>query len=201
MDTPIHLQSLGGGEAPPDLPGDLRRLLRLPPAALSKLWQVLEPCVVVQDLSEETSRLLDVFCAAHRIDTDELGRVIKSCRFLIGEAARRDLSEDQLRSDLEALCPDTLLIHEVLLVGYGRAKAAIRQGLAVAALVGHGKLLLGADWRLDTIQTSAQGAKLGVSVAMLTLHYREGQENRRITLQVLPDMMGQLKGICEQVLS
>jgi hypothetical protein len=37
-------------------------------------------------------------------------------------------------------------------------------------------------------------------VAMLTLLYREGAESARITLQVLPDMMGELRGVCDKVL-
>ena len=58
-----------------------------------------------------------------------------------------------------------------------------------------------AQWRVDTIEASERGVKLRLPVAMLTLHYREGSEVGRITLQVLPDMMGELKGICERVLS
>ena len=50
------------------------------------------------------------------------------------------------------------------------------------------------------IQASERGARLGTQVAMLTLHYREGAEAGRVTLQVLPDMMGELKAVCDKVL-
>lgn len=200
MPAPLKLHALGGEAAPPTLAGDLRRLLRLPAAARAQLWKVLGPCLA-EKMTPETEKLLDVFCAAHRITQDDLGPVLKACRFLVVEAARRDLTGEQLGEDLETLCPDTPALGEALLGGYDQAKAAVRQDIAVAALVGHGKLLLGTDWRIDTIEASAQGVKLRLPVAMLTFHYREGQETRRMTVQVLPDAIGQLKGICEQILS
>ncbi len=198
--APIQLHSLGGGAAPPDLGDDLRRLLRMPAEALGKFWQALGPCLAEQ-LSQETERLLDVFCAAHKISDDDLARAIKACRFLIQEAAKLDLPMERFGDDLERLCPDTPVLKGLLLAGYEAAKAQIRQAILKAALVDHGKLLLGAQWRVDTIEASERGVNLRIPVAMLTLHYREGAEVGRITLQVLPDMMGELQGICERVLS
>jgi hypothetical protein len=198
--APIQLHALGGGEAPPDLGDDLRRLLRMPGEALGKFWQALGPCLAEQ-LSKETEQLLDLFCAAYKISDDDLARAIKACRFLIQEAARLDLSMERFGDDLERLCPDTPVLKGLLLAGYEPAKAQIRQGILRAALVDHGKLLVGAQWRVDTIEASERGVKLRLPVAMLTLHYREGSEVGRITLQVLPDTMGELKGICERVLS
>ena len=194
------LHSLDGAEPPPDLGEDLRRLLRLPAEALGKFWQALGPCLAEQ-MSQETERLLDVFCTAYKVSDDDLARAIKACRFLIQEAAKLDLSMERFGDDLERLCPDTPVLKGLLLAGYEPAKAQIRQGILKAALVDHGKLLLGAQWRVDTIDASERGVKLRMPVAMLTLHYREGSEVGRITLQVLPDMMGELQGICERVLT
>jgi hypothetical protein len=197
--TPPKLHALDGAEPPPDLADDLRRLLRLPPEALAKLWQVLGPCLA-EKISKETEELLDVFCAAYNVPDGDLARAIKACRFLIQGAAKRDLPAARLAEDITLLCPETPLIGELLLAGYEPAKAQIRKEMAVAALLGHGSLLVGADFRVDTINASERGTRLGVPVAMLTLQYREGAEMRRITLQVLPDMMGRLRDICEQVL-
>jgi hypothetical protein len=197
---PLRLHALGGGDAPPDLADDLRRLLRFPPEALDKLWQALGPCLA-HKLSDETERLLDVFCAAYRLSDADLARVIKACRFLIQGAARLDVPALQLADDLDRLCPDAPLIKELLLAGYEQAKSAIRQEIVQAALVAHGKLLIGAQFRVDVIDTSERGTRLRQPVVLLTLQYCEGAEAGRITLQVLPDMMGQLKGICEQVLA
>ncbi|WP_437537794.1 hypothetical protein WME79_18960 [Sorangium sp. So ce726] len=197
--TPLGLRALGGAEPPPALADDLRRVLRMPLEAQSRLWQALGPCLA-DKLTEDTEKLLDVFTAAYRISGDDLARVIKASRFLIQSAAKLDVSADELGADLEVICPDAPRIREILLAGYAPAKAQIRQALATAALVEHGNLLVHAAWRLDTIEGAAQGAELRVSVAMLTLHYKEGTEMRRVTLQVLPDMMGKLREICEQAL-
>jgi hypothetical protein len=197
--APQKLHALGGGDAPPELGDDLRRLLRMPPEAIGKFWQALGPCLAEQ-LSEETERLLDVFCAAYRLSDDDLARAIKACRFLVQAAAKLDVPAEQLGEDLDRLCPGAPIVKELLLAGYEPAKAKIRQAIIMAALVDHGKVLIGARWRMDTIDASERGVKLRLPVAMLTLHYREGGETGRITLQVLPDMMGELKAICAEVL-
>ena len=38
-------------------------------------------------------------------------------------------------------------------------------------------------------------------VTLLTLHYRDGADVGRITLQVMPDMMQELKKICDEMLT
>src|SRR5580704_9887788 len=88
--APLRLYCLGGGEAPPDLGVDLLRLPRLPAEALQKLWQVLAPSLA-ENIAKETEELLDVFCAAYRVDDEDLARAVKACRFVIREAAQRDV--------------------------------------------------------------------------------------------------------------
>jgi hypothetical protein len=194
-----RLYCLGGGEAPPELGVDLLRLLRLPKEALEKLWQVLAPSLA-DSIAKETEELLDVFCAAYHVDPDDFGRAIRACRFVIREAAQRDVPAAAVAEDLERVCPGDALVKELLLAGYLPAKERIRHEIVKAAVSDHGKLLVGVKWRLDAIQTSERGAQLKMPVALLTLHYREGGEAGRVTLQVLPDMMGQLKNVCEKVL-
>lgn len=199
VSAPVRLYCLGGGEAPPELGADLLRLLRLPAEALQKLWQVLAPSLA-ETLAPETEQLLDVFCAAYHVDDDELAAAIKACRFVIREAARLDVPAGALGEDLDRLCPGEALVKELVLAGYEPARDRIRHEMVKAAIADHGKLLVGVHWRVDAIQASERGVRLGTPVAMLTLHYREGAELGRVTLQVLPDMMGELKGVCEKVL-
>jgi hypothetical protein len=196
---PLRLYCLGGGEAPPDLGEDLRRLLLLPAPALQKLWQVLAPSLADQ-ITPETSQLIDLFCAAYHVDGDALALAIKACRFVIREAARLDIPAGALAEDLDRLCPDDPLVKELLLVGYDPAREHVRREIIKAALVDHGKLLVALNWRVDAVQASERGMRLGMPVAMLTLHYREGAESGRITLQVLPDMLNEIKGVCEKIL-
>jgi len=190
---------LGGGEPPPELGADLLGLLRLPAEALQKIWQVLAPSMA-EPIAKETEQLLDVFCAAYHVDEDELGTVIKACRFVVCEAARRDVPGGALAEDLDRLCPDDPLVKELVLAGYEPARTMIRREILKAAVADHGKLLFGINWRLDAIQASERGVNLAVPVVLLTLHYREGAQTGRITLQALPDMMGELQGVCEKVL-
>jgi hypothetical protein len=197
--SPEQKGSLGGGEAPPGLGADLRRLVSLPTQALEKLWQVLAPSLA-ETIAKETEELLDVFCSAYGADPDELGRVIKACRFVIREAAQRDVPAAAVAQDLDRLCPGDPLVRELLMAGYGAARERIRHEIVKAAVSDHGKLLVGIKWRLDAIQASEGGLQLKMPVALVTLHYLEGSEAGRVTLQVLPDMMGELKNVCEKVL-
>jgi hypothetical protein len=196
---PLRLYCLGGGEAPPDLGADLLRLLRLPAEALQKIWQVLAPSLA-ENLAKETEQLLDLFCAAYRVDQDDLGHAVKACRFVIREAAQRDVPAGAVAEDLDRLCPGDPLVKELVLAGYEPARQQIRHEIVRAAVADHGKLLVGVKWRVDAIEASERGAKLRMPVAILTLHYVEGADAGRVTLQVLPDMMGELRGVCEQLL-
>jgi hypothetical protein len=196
---PPRLYCLGGGEAPPDLGADLLRLARLPAEALQKIWQVLAPSLA-ETLAKETEQLLDLFCAAYRVDEDDLGHAVKACRFVIREAAQRDVPAGAVAEDLDRLCPGELLVKELVLAGYEPARAQIRHEIVKAAVADHGKLLVGVKWRLDAIQASERGARLGTPVAMLTLDYLEGAERGRVTLQVLPDMMLELRDVCGKAL-
>ncbi|MFT3768005.1 MAG: hypothetical protein QM820_21350 [Minicystis sp.] len=196
----LKLHAFAGKDPPPDFESDFGRLSRLPPEALAKFWQVLGPCVA-EPMTKETERLLDVFRSAYRISDEDLGRALKASRFLILSAAQQDLPAEKLAEDLDQICQDLPVIRELLLLGYEPIKGPLREGFKKAALLDHGNVLVGAQWRLDLVDSTEQGLRLQLPVAMLTLHYQHGTETGRITLQVLPDMMMQLKAICERVLA
>ncbi|MEZ4294704.1 MAG: hypothetical protein R3B70_06985 [Polyangiaceae bacterium] len=193
------LHAADGAPAPPGLAGDLTRAGEMPPEAIAHLWQALGP-VLADGGSESTERTLDVFSSAYRVDQGELATALKACRFLIDGAARLDVPPEKLAEDIDALAPDAHQLKTVLLAGYEDAKPELRRAIVTNALADHGKLLLGARYRLDIVDSSDRGARIGMPVVMLTLHYREGNEERRITLQALPDTVGQLHEICARVL-
>lgn len=196
---PVKLHSAGGANAPPSLASDLRRLTRMPSEAVASFWQALGPSLC-DPQSPDTARTLDVFCSAYRLSEEDLGGAIRACRFLIEGAARLDLPGEKLAEDIDRLCPEHPEIEMLLLGGYEPVKAQLRREMVAGALADHGKMLVGAQWRVDVVDSSDRGARLRVPVVMLTLQYREGMEVRRITLQALPDTMGQLKKICDEVL-
>lgn len=193
------LQCLEGAAAPDGLAHDLARVSALPLEALRKFWQVLAPSLA-EPIPKETEELLDLFCAAYKIADDELAGALKACRFLVRESARIDLPAQGFAADLERLCPGDAVLRQLLLADYDTAKRALRHDILHAALSDHGNLLVAANWRVDAVVASERGKQLQLPVALLTLHYREGAESRRITLQVLPDMMGRLQAICQEVL-
>lgn len=194
-----RLYCLGGQAAPPELGADLSRLARLPPEALQKIWQVLAPSMD-EHIGKETEETLDLFCAAYRVDDEELARAIKAVRFVIREAARRDVPRDALSDDLDKLCPEDPLARGIVLAGFEPAKQRVRREIVRAAIAEHGKLLVGVGYRVDVVQSSERGLGLGVPVALLTLHYRDGAEAGKITLQALPDMVGELQATCNRIL-
>src|SRR5262245_7259664 len=122
--APPRLHCLGRG-ASPEIGADLRRLAALPCEALARLWQVLWP-TLPERIAPEAERLLDGFCAAHRIDRVDLARGIKACRFLVREAAAADLPAALFADDLRALCPDAPGVADALLANYEPAKTRIR---------------------------------------------------------------------------
>ncbi len=193
-----RLETLAGNPAPPGIAEDFRGLCTLPPAALEKLWQVLGPCLA-DELSKDTEQLIDVFCHAYGAPPDELTRALKACRFLLRTAVKCNLAAERLAEDIDRLCPEQAPIRELLVAGYEPLRAKFRSDVLQAAVVDYGNVLVGAQWRLDVIEASEQGASLRVPVALLTFHYREGKDTRRITFQVLPEMMLQLKKICGQI--
>jgi hypothetical protein len=197
--SPLVLECLGGEPAPPALAADLSLLARLPAEALQKLWQVLTPSLA-EPLTKQAEETLDLFCGAFRIDADLLGRVVKACRFVIREAALRDLPAPALGRDLEALCPGDHLVKELLLVGYEPARANVRLGATKSAVADHGKLLTGMKWRLDSVRASEQAPSLATPVAIMTFQYLKGTETGRVTFQVLPDMLGELRAACDKML-
>jgi hypothetical protein len=195
---PERLRSLQGKPTPPSLAADLRRLSRLPEAARATLWSVLGPCLA-EPLPAQTEGLLDAFCRAHRLQRDDLAGAVKACRFLLREAAGANVARATFVQDLRALGGDDEAVEQFFLAGYDAACKLLRQEILQGTLADHGKLLVGADWRLDSVEASSRGSKMRVPVALLTLRFRDGEKTGRITLQVLPETLRELRETLSQI--
>ncbi|MFO0550164.1 MAG: hypothetical protein U0271_17350 [Polyangiaceae bacterium] len=192
---PTGLRSLRGQPPTPELSRDLMRIGALSADAIAAFWDVLGP-TLGETFSSEAERLLDVYCTAFKVSEDDVGRAVRAARFVVREAAGANATRAELAADLAELCPGAPIVHSVLLSGYDAARVRIRNELARAALVEHGSLLTAVKWRADVVKATEGGEDLGVPVTLLTLHYREGDEQRRVTLQVLPDLLEELARAC-----
>lgn len=193
------LRALDGGAPPPGLAGDLRSLSALPASVCASLWDVLGVNLGAQ-ITEEAKAAVDAFCEARRVRATDLMAPVKACRYLIRQAARRNLNVDDFRNDVRLLCGEGSVVEAHLVGWYELALPMLRQEFVSAALAAHGKLAIGVDWRLDGILMSQEGENLGVPVAMLTFRYLEGDEKKRITLQFVPEVIRELHAICEKML-
>src|SRR5262249_1720188 len=146
------LHSLRGRPAPPEVSGDLRRLLGLPPAARQQLYRVLGPCLA-EPVPSTTEASIDRFCDEFAVPGTELALALRACRFRLRHAAALDLSAARFSEDLACLC-DGGEIARILLPGYEAAKAMVKAELAAGVLSDHGRLVERVDWRLDHVTTS-----------------------------------------------
>jgi hypothetical protein len=194
-DAPLH--SLGGQPAPEEVERDLALVLELSPSARARFWEALGPCLV-EPLPDTVEARLDAFCQAHQAPPGLLARAIKACRFLVWQAGSRGLPRDAFAADLAILHPSKEL-SDVLLAGYDAARAQVRRELLRGALLDHGNVLDGVDWRVDHVATSSRGGVLREPVGVVTLRYRAGGKEERLTVQLVPEALRELHQACESV--
>jgi hypothetical protein len=194
-DRPLH--SLGGQPAPAEVARDVARILELSPSAKARLWEALGPCLV-DPLPESLEERLDAFCRAHQAEPESLALALKACRFLLWQASARNLPRERFAEDLAALCPAPE-VAGILLAGYDAAGAQVRRELLRGALLDHGNVLEGVDWRVDQVATSSRGGLLRAPVGVLTLRYRAGGKEERLTVQLVPEALHELHQACESL--
>jgi len=193
------LHSLGGQPVPDEIERDLALLLELPPSARARFWEVLGPCLA-DPLPDTLEARLDAFCRAHQAPPADLARALKACRFLVWQASSRGLARDVFAADLASLHPSEELA-DVLLAGYDAARAQVQRELWRGALLDHGNVLEGVDWRVDHVATSSRGGLLREPVGVLTLRYRAGGKAERLTVQLVPEALRELYQACESVVA
>jgi hypothetical protein len=194
MPTEQPLHTLGGRPAPPEIARDLALVLDLSPPARARLWEALGPCLV-EPLPDAVEARLDAFCRAHDARAEILAPALKACRFLVWQACARDLPRARFAEDLANLHPSKE-IADVLCAGYDAARAQVRRELLRGALLDHGNVLEGVDWRVDQVATSSRGGLLRAPVGVITLRYRAGGKEERLTVQIVPETLRELQEAC-----
>lgn len=195
---PLH--TFGGAAADPEIVEDLLRIRELPASARARFWEALGPSLS-DPIAPEVEGLLDRFVARHGADAGALAPALKAARALVRRASAIDLDAARFAEDLVALSAGAADLGEVLLPGYEKARALLRAEIARRAVADHGRLLENVAWRVDRLSASDQGSGLSLPVVTLTLHYREGGRQERISVQVLPDVLAEIRAICDGLLA
>ncbi len=194
----VKLRCLGGEPGPPELSEHLQRLRELPEGALRELWTVID-AALGEIMTRESEQILDAFCVRHAVRPDHLGAVLKASRFLLDGAARTNATKGDFGGDVDALSGAHALTREILLHGFDRAKARLRQAILRGTVEDHHKLVVDVAWQVERIVASDRGERLDVGLSALTFRYREGGEQKRITLHLLPDAVRTLAAVCERL--
>lgn len=199
VEAPI-LATTGNSPAPPEVVRDVRRPLRWSPEALAEVWSVLGPSLRGK-LDQRVEAQLDAFALRHHLDGGDLALALKALRFLLHEAARRDVSWEAFEADLGALLGEQAApLATVLAPRYREALDLVRFDSLRASLLDHGYIYVGSEWRLDSVLASTRVMDLGAHVALLTLKYRSSTGSEQVTMQILPADLLQLRGVLDEMI-
>jgi len=193
------LASFGGQSASDDIAPDLAILADFPDEAKRELGTPLA-VIVRPELGAESEQELQAFAKRHQLTGEGLVRPLRALRLLLREAAKRGLGVPELKDDLVRLLGDLAPeVGAIVLPHYERLFEQLRVEIVSGTLVDHGLLLVGVDFRVDLVKLGNRGSGLDAPITWLTLKYREGDEVRRISLQVLPDELRRIREIVDEV--
>jgi COMM domain len=193
-DTKVSTQDKGPSSA---LGRDLLLMVDFPPAARERLWSILGPCVS-EKLPDGLDQQIQAFERAFELQPTALPRVLRACRLLVRGAALRGLDASAVQTDALALTGSDEP-GRVLARGYDAARALVRRESMRSALVEHGPVLDGVDWRIDRVTGSNRRSDLQFSFAVLTLHYEQAGRPERLTVQVTPETLLELEAACRTI--
>lgn len=195
--TDPPLKALGGRAAPFDIKFDLKELLLCAEGAGDAFWGVVGPSLA-EAPPPGLEAAIERFCEERQISPQRVGRALRVCRLLFREGARRDVPPEALAEDLAAIAPhDAEALVRLLVPRYREVAPMLRREILMGALTDHGSLLTQVSWRVDEMKLSQRGLGLSSNVALVTLTFVEGGEKRRVTMQVLPDMVAELRAMCD----
>lgn len=194
------LHCFGGAPAPAPVLEGMEHMTALPKHAVGQLWPLIEASLQTSDASGNTD-LLRWFCERQTLDPTLVMMAVRCLDLLLRQAAALDLSREAFQEDMEVLWAGNTAPAELLLPKYTAVRNWLRQRIIEDTLADHGKVLVTLDWRLDQVHASHRGGSINTPVAFLRLHYREGEEQQQISLQVTPDTVRNLRNVCNELLA
>ena len=192
------LHSFGGNPAPAAVLNGIEQLLAFPEPARDGFWSLFQP-VLEEPGDPGHQERLEAFCGEHELAEARVLDAIQACDTLLHQAAAFDLDRDRFGQDVTALSGNLAKVLDPALAQYGTFKNELRARLVQQTLADHGKVLLGLDWRVDHVVSSDRGIGLEGTVVMLTLRYREGDRLDRITLQLPPSSLAEIKRFADRI--
>ena len=194
----ITLHSFAGAPAPPPLVDGWKHLLDLSQEAWDGFWSLLAPALLAPADPNNHARL-ESFSQKYEVSQEHALAALQACGLLFQQASALDLGQELFRKDLATLSDGESDRTATLAVKYDEVKGELRKRIAAESLIDHGKVLTGVDWRVDNVVSSDRGTQLNATVVFLTLRYREGDRTERITLQLTPEALKELKVFTERI--
>ena len=186
------LKVLQGEPAPAEVQDGWRRLSRFPDGALNRWWTLLEPALAKPDLLRDGRRVAE-FAEHFALDHDDVRVAVQASAVLVGRAVAIDLPVDDLKEDLTTLSGRFGSAAEAVTAGYRDRIRGLRKLAFERSLVDHGNTMVGLEWRIDQVSASSHAIGLDSSVVLLTLRYQRGDDVERLTLQLTPSALNQLR--------
>ena len=193
----IRLKCCQDRPAPHAVVEGWKQFLGFPEKAINNFWSILWPALM-QPANPNNRQRIESFCGDYGLKENNVVAALRGCDFLMRQAAALDMDAAQFRQDLAALSEGDEQGGEVILSQYEGAKADLRKAIIQESLADHGKVLVGIDWRVDNVTASDRGANLNTTTVLLTLRYRDANRTERITLQLTPEGMKELKLFCDR---
>ncbi|MET0390757.1 MAG: hypothetical protein ABW321_32590 [Polyangiales bacterium] len=178
----------------------LRALGALPRGALQNLWPLL--WMGLRDSpTEQTDEALQVFCQRFATHPAGVLAAIRTCDFLLRQAAALGVGRDAFAADVRRLLGpgEDRSALELLLNQFDEATHYLRRALLEATLADHGQVLTAFDWRVDRVKLSSRGLLAEAEVLLLNLRYRKQDKDEQLSLQLTPDAVAALRALLDQL--
>ena len=193
----IGLKCCQDRPAPQPVVEGWKQFLSFPEKAMNNFWGILRPALM-QPANPNNRQRIESFCDDYGLEEKDVVAAMRSCDFLMRQAAALDMDATPFRQDLATLSEGDEQGAEVILSQYKEAKTDLRKMIIQESLADHGNVLVGVDWRVDNVTASDRGTNLSTTVVLLTLRYRDANRTERITLQLTPEGMKELKLFCDR---
>jgi hypothetical protein len=170
----------------------VRMLLGLPRGAQTNLWHLIRVGLEEPETPEHRQQI-ENYAMRFEANPAQLIGAVRACQYILRQAAARKVELNDFLLDLQRLSGTDRGALELLAPHYVRVRNQLRLQLLENTLADHGNVLVGFDWRIDTVNVSNHGEMDSVPVVFLNLVYRNGEETKKLPVQLSPSAIASLK--------